>query len=71
MKADFETGFSHTYRFKGWNQALSSSGFETAFNLHSACIQLVQPHRGVALQVEFERQILKLVFHLMGFRLWV
>ena len=28
-------------------------------------------HRGVALQVEFERQILKPVFHLIGFRLWV
>jgi hypothetical protein len=27
--------------------------------------------RGVVLQVEFERQILKLVFHLIGFRLWV
>ena len=27
-------------------------------------------HR-VALQVEFERQILKPVFHLIGFRLWV
>jgi hypothetical protein len=26
---------------------------------------------GVALQVEFERQILKPVFQLMGFRLWV
>jgi hypothetical protein len=26
---------------------------------------------GVALQVEFERQILKPVFHLIGFRLWV
>jgi hypothetical protein len=25
----------------------------------------------VALQVEFERQILKPVFHLIGFRLWV
>jgi hypothetical protein len=28
-------------------------------------------HHGVALQVEFERQILKPVFHLIGFRLWV
>ena len=27
--------------------------------------------RGVALQVEFERQILKPVFHLIVFRLWV
>jgi hypothetical protein len=27
--------------------------------------------RGVALQVEFERRILKPVFHLIGFRLWV
>jgi hypothetical protein len=27
--------------------------------------------RGVALQVEFERQILKPAFHLIGFRLWV
>ena len=27
--------------------------------------------RGVALQVEFERQILKPVFHLIGYRLWV
>jgi hypothetical protein len=27
--------------------------------------------REVALQVEFERQILKPVFHLIGFRLWV
>jgi hypothetical protein len=26
---------------------------------------------GVALQVEFERQILKPVFHLIGFRIWV
>jgi hypothetical protein len=26
---------------------------------------------GVALQVAFERQILKPVFHLIGFRLWV
>jgi hypothetical protein len=28
-------------------------------------------HRGIALQVAFERQILKPVFHLIGFRLWV
>ena len=28
-------------------------------------------HNVVALQVEFERQILKPVFHLIGFRLWV
>jgi hypothetical protein len=28
------------------------------------------PH-GVALQVAFERQILKPVFHLIGYRLWV
>jgi hypothetical protein len=28
-------------------------------------------HHVVALQVEFERQILKPVFHLIGFRLWV
>jgi hypothetical protein len=27
--------------------------------------------RSVALQVAFERQILKPVFHLIGFRLWV
>jgi hypothetical protein len=27
--------------------------------------------RSVALQVEFERQILKPVFHLIGYRLWV
>jgi hypothetical protein len=27
--------------------------------------------RGVALQVAFERQILKPVFHLIGYRLWV
>jgi hypothetical protein len=27
--------------------------------------------RGVALQAEFERQILKPGFHLIGFRLWV
>jgi hypothetical protein len=27
--------------------------------------------RGVALQVEFERQTLKPVFHLIGYRLWV
>jgi hypothetical protein len=27
--------------------------------------------RDVALQVPFERQILKPVFHLIGFRLWV
>jgi hypothetical protein len=26
---------------------------------------------GVALQVEFERQTLKPVFHLIGYRLWV
>jgi hypothetical protein len=31
--------------------------------------QPAQPHRSVALQVEFERQILKPVFHLIGFRL--
>jgi hypothetical protein len=45
-------------------------------------IQPAEPHHGrerhgeldphaVALQVEFERQILKPVFHLIGFRLWV
>jgi hypothetical protein len=28
-------------------------------------------HRGVALQVAFERQTLKPVFHLIGYRLWV
>jgi hypothetical protein len=28
-------------------------------------------HRVVALQVEFERQSLKPVFHIIGFRLWV
>jgi hypothetical protein len=28
-------------------------------------------YRGVALQVAFERQTLKPVFHLIGFRLWV
>ena len=28
-------------------------------------------HRCVALQVEFERQNLKPVFHLIGYRLWV
>jgi hypothetical protein len=28
-------------------------------------------HRAVALQVAFERQTLKPVFHLIGFRLWV
>jgi hypothetical protein len=28
-------------------------------------------HRSVALQVAFERQTLKPVFHLIGFRLWV
>jgi hypothetical protein len=27
--------------------------------------------RGVALQVEFERQILKPAFHFIGYRLWV
>jgi hypothetical protein len=30
-----------------------------------------EPGRGVALQVAFERQILKPVFHLIGYRLWV
>ena len=41
------------------------------------CFKLVQPHRRlpvvhvVALQVEFERHILKPVFHLIGYRLWV
>jgi hypothetical protein len=28
-------------------------------------------HLGVALQVAFERQTLKPVFHLIGYRLWV
>jgi hypothetical protein len=28
-------------------------------------------HRAVALQVAFERQILKPVFHLIGYTLWV
>jgi hypothetical protein len=69
-------------RFQGLKpgQALSSYGSTTGFNLY-------RPHRGaqrrvlrllldvrrldVALQVEFERQILKPVFHLIGFRLWV
>jgi hypothetical protein len=31
----------------------------------------VAQHRGVALQVAFERQTLKPVFHLIGYRLWV
>jgi hypothetical protein len=30
----------------------------------------LQQHRGAALQVAFERQTLKPVFHLIGFRLW-
>jgi hypothetical protein len=34
-------------------------------------VQHVLRTRAVALQVEFERQILKPVFHLIGFRLWV
>jgi hypothetical protein len=35
-------------------------------------VQLGDGQRGVAaLQVEFERQTLKPVFHLIGFRLWV
>jgi hypothetical protein len=29
------------------------------------------PARGVALQAAFERQTLKPVFHLIGYRLWV
>jgi hypothetical protein len=33
--------------------------------------EVMQHARGVALQVEFERQILKPVFHLIGYRLWV
>jgi hypothetical protein len=28
-------------------------------------------HRGVALQVAFERETLKPVFHFIGYRLWV
>jgi hypothetical protein len=37
-------------------------------------MQLLHPvdaQRFVALQVEFERQILKPAFHLIGYRLWV
>jgi hypothetical protein len=30
-----------------------------------------EPSHAVALQVEFERQTLKPVFHLIGYRLWV
>jgi hypothetical protein len=33
--------------------------------------ELLAADRGVALQVEFERQTLKPVFHLIGVRLWV
>jgi hypothetical protein len=34
-------------------------------------LRRVQQHRDVALQVAFERQTLKPVFHLIGYRLWV
>jgi hypothetical protein len=40
----------------------------------AALVELVQPERRphhVALQVPFERQTLKPVFHLIGYRLWV
>jgi hypothetical protein len=58
-------------------QAVSSYG-SNAFDLYDP----VQPHHAkavpvhaavldVALQVAFERQTLKLVFHLIGYRLWV
>jgi hypothetical protein len=36
---------------------------------HAVC--LAESIHDVALQVAFERQILKPVFHLIGFRLWV
>jgi hypothetical protein len=39
--------------------------------LHALAGRLAHFSRYVALQVEFERQILKPVFHLIGFRLWV
>jgi hypothetical protein len=71
-------GFS-LYRLKGWKPR--------AFNPRVNCIhiQRLQPRRGepeprgvahlqtrdVALQVAFERQTLKPVFHLIGVRLWV
>jgi hypothetical protein len=62
-----------------------SSYVSTAFNLYRPAITMrAATHpmristsamkgekRVVALQVEFERQILKPVFHLIGFRLWV
>jgi hypothetical protein len=59
-------------------QGLKPGAFELCVNWIQQ--QLVQPrrecrreqqqHRGVALQVEFERQTLKPGFHLIGYRLW-
>jgi hypothetical protein len=57
------------HRRDGWNQG----GFQAAA---VNWIQRVQPRQGhgvhgVALQVAFERQTLKPVFRLIGYRLWV
>jgi hypothetical protein len=34
-------------------------------------LYVYSPHHDVALQVAFQRQTLKPVFHLIGYRLWV
>jgi hypothetical protein len=49
-------------------QELKPRGSKLWVQLDATC---TAPHRGVALQVAFERQFLKPVFHLIGFRLWV
>jgi hypothetical protein len=42
-----------------------------AADVHRRLAVAQVPPLDVALQVEFEKQILKPVFHLIGFRLWV
>jgi hypothetical protein len=71
-KQRLETCFSHFSRFKGLKKkpALSSRPFQPgAFNLDSprtAAHLAAAARHDVALQVAFERQTLKPVFHLIG-----
>jgi hypothetical protein len=61
--------------------AVGAAGDEEGAHEHLAAVHLARHlghalhhrslHRAVALQVAFERRILKPAFHLIGYRLWV
>jgi hypothetical protein len=78
-KQILKPGFS-LYRYQGLGAFKAMGQLDSTWysptggaelELHAAVLGRLLLLHGVALQVEFERQILKPVFHFIGYRLWV